>query len=140
LSAATWQAVKASRARDQALVARIESDQVSDFLIGLFDNRDDYGALRDTLVLQSFLARGMKRLDEVREPLARASLLDALGRVQQNLEHVEEAERLMWQALALREQHAGRTDPATARTLERLSDVQRRRGNYPRADSLATRA
>ena len=46
----------------------------------------------------------------------------------------------MWQALALREQHAGRTDPATARTLERLSDVQRRRGNYPRADSLAARA
>jgi serine/threonine protein kinase len=140
LSVATWQAREASRARDQAIAAHDESEQVSDFVIGLFDNRDDYGALRDTLVLQSFLARGMKRLDDVREPGARASLLDALGRVQLNLQNIDEAERLMWQALALREEHAGRTDPATARTLERLSDVQRRRGNYPRADSLAARA
>ena len=88
LSVATWQAREASRARDQAMAAHVESDQVSDFLIGLFDNRDDYGALRDTLVLQSFLARGMKRLDEVREPLARASLLDALGsRAAESREH-----------------------------------------------------
>ena len=79
LSVATWQARAASHARDQAMAAHDESEQVSDFLIGLFDNRDDYESLRDTLVLQSFLARGMKRLDEVREPLARASLLDALA-------------------------------------------------------------
>ena len=147
LSIATWQARQASRARalatvarDQAIAAHDESEQVSDFLIGLFDNRNDYGALRDTLVLQSFLSRGMKRLAEVNEPLARASLLDALGRVQRNLENVDESERLMWEALALREKYAGPTDPATARTLERLADLQRRRGNYTRADSLATRA
>lgn len=147
LSVALWQTRQATIARaaadvarDRALSANNESEQVSDFMIGLFDNRDDYGSLRDTLVMQSLLARGMKRLSEVKEPLARASLLDALGRVQRNLENIDESERLMWEALRLREEHAGPTDPATARTLERLADLQRRRGDYNRADSLANRA
>ena len=147
LSVALWQTREATRARaaadaarDLAMAANSESEQVSDFMIGLFDNRDDYSPLRDTLMLQSLLSRGMKRLAEVNEPLARASMLDALGRVQRNLENIDESERLMWDALRLREKHARANDPATARTLERLADLQRRRGNYTLADSLATRA
>ncbi|MFN8574490.1 MAG: serine/threonine-protein kinase [Gemmatimonadaceae bacterium] len=147
LSVALWQArearlarASADAARDQAVAARGESEQVADFLIGLFDNRDDYGSLRDTVVLRSLLSRGMKRLSEVREPLARASLLDALGRVQQNLENAGEAERFMWEALKLREQYAGSSAPSTALTLERLAEVLRRRGNYVRAESLGLRA
>lgn len=146
--AAWWQAGIAARERDRATQALAEtegalrqSDEVTAFLIALFEASDPSEGQQGDLRASDLLRRGTARAERLAgEPLVQARLFDALGRVQLSVGNLPEAERLIARALALRQWHLGERDPEVAATSARLADVWRRRGNYVGADSLARAA
>jgi len=136
LGAAHTRAVSAQR--DQALLQAERADQVSDFLIALFAQSDPLSTGAGPTDVREFLELGTERLRQElsEQPEVRASLLRALGRVQDNLGNYEEADRLFQEALQLRlaTLPAGHDD--TAEVLQDLGALRRRQGAFVQADSL----
>ncbi len=144
-SAAWWQVGVAARERDRATLALTQtegalrqSDEVTAFLVALFEASDPSEGQQGDLRASDLLQRGTARAERlVGEPLVQARLFDALGRVQLSVGNLGEAERLVARALALRREHLGEWHLDVASTSARLADVWRRRGRYAGADSLA---
>lgn len=142
---ATWQAVEAGYERNRAeaalRTAEAERDRaraVTSVLVDLFSASDPkQAALQDTAAARALLRLGMSRAGELGDqPLLQATLLDALGEVQANLGHLEEAEQLVRRGLALRRDVLGESDPEVARSLNHLGRIARRRGRYDHAERL----
>ena len=105
-----WQARRAGwqaeRAAEQAAIA----DQVSAFLLDLFEASDPRQSRGEELTAQELLARGTERLDAAFDtdspPEARikARLLTSLGAVQRELGAYAEARPLLEEALEIRQQ------------------------------------
>jgi serine/threonine-protein kinase len=144
-AAATWQAVAAGRARDRAeearQVAEAERDrarEVTSVLVDLFAASDpQQSALQDTAAARAILRLGLTRAEALDDqPLVQATLLDALGTVQANLGHWDDAEALIERGLRLRRDNLGVDDPEAARSLVHLGTIARRRGRYDDAERL----
>jgi len=147
-TAAAWQAGIAQLERDRATLALADSEralrqseEVTSFLVGLFEASDPSEGRRDTLTAADLLRRGATRVERLStEPLVQARMLDALGRVHVSLGDLSQGERFGSRALELRRAHLGTQHQETAATAARLADVLRRRGAYARAESLAAEA
>ena len=148
LTVALWQAGEARRERDRAATALVQAEQalrqseeVTDFLMGLFSASDPTEARGEETTARQLLERGLERAEELSgEPAVQAQMLDVVGRVYQQLGRYETAGDLLDRALALRRAHAGPDSPETARSLAHLADLARVAGDYVAAESLYTRA
>jgi serine/threonine-protein kinase len=142
---AFWQASVARHERDRAEVARLEaeqalgrSEQVTGFLIGLFEAANPDQALADTVAARELLRRGMARAEELSgQPGVQARIFDAVGQVYERLGQYDRAQELFERAVALRlgERHE-LTQPDVAVSLNNLAWVLRRKGEYTRAEAL----
>ena len=147
-SVALWQGRIAARERDRATAAlaesereRRQSDEVSAFLVSLFEASDPSEGRADTLTTADLLRRGVARADGLRaEPLVQARMFDALGRAYLNLGDLSRSADLLTRAFALKRERLGDQDPETAATAAILAEVRRRRGEYAQAESLALAA
>jgi len=134
LATTTWQARNAQRARG-------ESEEVADFLIGLFEENDPQQAPVDPTLATAILERGVARANELTEqPAVRARLLDALGMVFLNLGRYADAQRLVGQGLGLRLEIYGDEHPDVALSLAHLGRIRRYQGSYSESESLLRRA
>jgi serine/threonine protein kinase/tetratricopeptide (TPR) repeat protein len=134
--------------RDRALAAeqraRMEaqtSQQVSDFMVGLFEVSDPGRARGNTVTAREILDKGAKSIsDDLRNsPDVRARLMYSMGNVYKQLGLYDEAEKLLQQTLQARDQGIG--SPGELGTaLDTLGDVQRYRGKYALAEPLLRRA
>jgi tetratricopeptide (TPR) repeat protein/tRNA A-37 threonylcarbamoyl transferase component Bud32 len=137
-TAALWQARLAAEQRDAAESARDQAQRVSGFLAGLFDELRPNGAIADTGAARALLALGVERADALAaNPLEHARVLDVLGRRYETYGRYEEAMVLLTRAHALRERALGSGAVEVLQSLLALAAVERRRGEYARADSLA---
>jgi eukaryotic-like serine/threonine-protein kinase len=137
LGAALWQARVASTARLRAEAALRQSEDVSEFMIGLFEASDPEAAFGDTLAARELLRRGVAEADRLKgQPIIQARLLVTLGRVYENLARYDDAERLYQRALAQRRAALGPVHLEVAENLDRLGTLYRRVGRYAAADSL----
>jgi serine/threonine-protein kinase len=137
LGAALWQARVASAARSRAEVALRQSQDVSEFLVGLFQASDPEAAFGDTVAARELLRRGVAEVERLEgQPVIQARLLVTLGRVYENLARYPDAERLYQRALDQRRAALGPRDLEVAESLERLGTLYRRLGRYTDADSL----
>jgi eukaryotic-like serine/threonine-protein kinase len=131
------------RERDTATIERMRAEEVSAFLIGLFDasnlGRTDRA---DTLTARTLLARGAVRIRETLhdQPEVRAHLLTALGRAYNYLDGSNESFELLEEALHLRTGLYGPLDDRTAETLEALAGARSQSFHHIAADSLIRRA
>ena len=146
LAFAVTSAVQASRIRRQAQALAGERDrarreaataqQVSSFLVGVFDLADPTrSGLGDSVTARELLARGAERAerDLAGEPALAARMLGVIGRAYYNLGHREGAERLAARAVAL---HRGdpRAEPAAAvPLLQQLAQARLGRGAHVEA-------
>jgi serine/threonine-protein kinase len=138
----------ASRERDRAASALAqtrsalgESEEVTRFLVGLFEASDPANGQVDSLRATDLLQRGVaqaERLDAA--PLAQARMFEALGQVHAVRGDLPLAASFMERALALRRTHLGAQHGLTATAEALLATVLRRRGQYAAADTLAREA
>ncbi len=126
-----------------ALLAQEETQEVVDLLVDLFE-APDVTKMKSVskrpakeLTALEVLERGRERLTEEeleQQPLARARLQNVLGKVYRQLGLYEEAEVLMTEALAVREEHLDKWHPDIGLAHVELGALASRRGDTDRAE------
>ncbi|MGH7555757.1 MAG: serine/threonine protein kinase, partial [Longimicrobiales bacterium] len=108
---ALWQAGLAGRERDraeQALTASQEalrqSDEISAFLMSLFEAGDPASSPGEEVTARDLLRRGIARADQLADqPLVQARMLGVMGHVYEIMARYEEAQQLTERAIATRQ-------------------------------------
>jgi len=141
----------AEKERATAQTQAAKAEQVSEFLVNLFMTADPLGIgklgfrqpdeIGANLTLRDLLDRGSKQSQNVlkTQPVARASLLDTLGKVYCNLGLLEQAEPLIREAYELRLTHP-ENEADLASSLFNMGVLTRLKGNYKEAESFLRRA
>jgi eukaryotic-like serine/threonine-protein kinase len=142
-AAALLQARQAARERDAAFHERGRAEQVTAFLVGLFESADPTasdGASGDTLRVRAVLDRGAHRIraELAGRPALQGELFTALARIYTSLGAYEPAESLALDALAMT--GAGGDGEARATRLGVLARIALERAEFARADSLYAEA
>ncbi|HXV91641.1 MAG TPA: serine/threonine-protein kinase [Gemmatimonadales bacterium] len=141
VGATLWQASAARRERDRAADALRQSEDVTTFLLDLFQVADPRSTPGDTVAGRAILRQGLARVDELRDqPAVQASMLDALGMVLVSIGHNERARELVERGLRLRQQIFGPAHLDVAESLRHLARVQRAQGEYADADTALRQA
>jgi eukaryotic-like serine/threonine-protein kinase len=148
LGAAVWQAgmaraaaVRADGARTQAEQALRQSEEVSAFLIGLFEAGDPVRTGGDAITAGELMERGVARANALADqPLVQARMFDVVGRVYQSMGQYERAEPLLERALRLRVEQWGPERLEVATSLAHLAEILSRRARYDSAQALLLRA
>jgi serine/threonine-protein kinase len=138
-AAASWQAAAARRERDRAEVALAQAEQVSSFLMGLFDSGDsDAVAPGFEVTARELLRRGRDQADQLADqPAVQARMLDVIGQMHYRLGDYAEAQQLLERSAAVRRAGAGTAPLELAESLLHLAWVHRSRGELERARELA---
>jgi serine/threonine-protein kinase len=138
---AAWQAGVASDQRDMAQAALRESEEVTEFLLGLFDTSDPRETPGDTVTVLDLLQRGKQRVDSLQgEPVIQSRLLQVMARANQNLGRYEEASNLAGKAVNLLEAEFGDENHDLAGALGRLGVSLSASGRYDSARVVLQRA
>ena len=88
-------------ARDGALAEAEKAEQVSGYLLSLFEAGDPYAA--DSLSVRALLEQGVEQAESLEgQPAVQAQMLDVLGRVYLLLSQYDRAASLLHEAIALR--------------------------------------
>lgn len=146
MTATIWQAQIAARERDQARhearkaeQARLGAEEVSGFLMGLFEANDPSEARGDTVTALELLERGVGRVEELAgQPVVQARMLDVIGQVYRRLGRYREAQPLLERAVA---QWRYLNEPGElARSLSHLGLLRIDQGQFAEAEMLLQEA
>lgn len=126
----------------QAEEARREAEQVSEFLLGLFEVSDPQRAVGQTLSARELLDQGARRIRSQLEdqPLSQARMMLTMGRVYRQLGLYAEALPLLEDALRINRQHLGADHLELAANHESLANLYHDLGEYGQAEPLFLRA
>ncbi len=131
--------VQSAQVREALAQARLEADkaeQVTAFMMGLFESNDPTEALGDTLSVRDVLEQAIVRAEAWNEqPAVKAQMLDLVGRVYLELGDYEQARPLLDEALAMRERLWGREHEEVAETLTNLGHLLRGTSDYDEAEA-----
>ncbi len=129
--------VRLAHERDLQARERETAQQVSDFMVGLFEKADPRLGEAD-LTARELLAQGMQRIGEIgdAQPLVAASLMIGMGRAHGGLGDYDTAFDLVSEALEIRRQWLPSGHPDIAEGLHRLGDAELGRKRYPEARAL----
>jgi serine/threonine-protein kinase len=138
---AAWQAGVASRERDRARDALMESEEITEFLLGLFEASDPLETPGDTVTVLDLLRRGEERARNLRgEPLVQARLLRVMARAHHNLGQYREAEEVALEAVELLKDELGVDHHEMAPALTQLGISLSAAGKYESARLALERA
>jgi serine/threonine protein kinase len=114
------------------------AEQVSDFLVELFEVADPYKAAGNQITARQILDRGAARIEsELQDqPAIRARLMHIMGVVYGNLGLYPEATSLLEQALATRQRLYGRRHLEVAETEDALANVLSDKYEFTRAEEF----
>jgi len=147
LTGALWQAQVAAVERDRAQAQRdraerevVKSREVSDFLVGLFEQADPGTARGEEITARQLLDTGIERADQLDgQPDVQSEMYRVLGRVQMNLGDYTSAEELVRSALAIHESDDGVLSSSAVATLAQLGDIHLQMGEPGEAVELYQR-
>jgi serine/threonine-protein kinase len=106
----------------EARLGVLRAEQVTDFLLGLFEASDRGQAFADSVTARELLNRGIARADELTaQPEMHAQMLDAIGRIALQLNDYVQARAVFERALSLRRQVLGDDHPDVAMTRANLA-------------------
>lgn len=110
-----WQARIAAYERDVAQREAATADEVTDFLVGLFERTDPTLAGGDTLSAHEILSRGIDRIDTelAEQPEVRARMYEVLGQLYNNLGDFAQGDVFLEQSVALHREVYGNEHPET---------------------------
>lgn len=128
-------------ALDQARTEAAKAEQVSSFLVDLFDSNDPDLAQGEEITGRELLERGVARAAQLSdEPLLQAQLLDTIGRVYRSLGEYAKARPLVERALALRQENLDEGHADLARSHHHLGVLLRFLGDLPGSERELRRA
>lgn len=133
---------RAKRAESGAMQSAQTANQVSQFLIDLFDISDPTEARGNTITAREILDRGAAHIatELAEQPVVKARLLDVMGIVYRSLGLYDAARPLLEQSLTTYEGQLGSNAPEVGKTLDDLAVLLRQAGDYARAEPLQRRA
>jgi serine/threonine-protein kinase len=141
----TWQALErqqqAVRANEQAARAIATRDYIIQ-TFALVDpdelvNTDQ--ALDDTFTVYDLIAKGLSRMDVLRDSLDRAAVMDIMGQVSISFQLFDKADSLYRQALSIKRALLGPSHPDLAESLYGLAVVALNRSAYAEAEQYYRR-
>ncbi len=123
--------------RDAARREAEKAQQVSQFLLHLFEASDPDTAQGEAITAATLLEQGRRRVEALHDqPAVQAQMMSVMGQVYLSLGRYKQADTLLRRAA---EHHRVAYGPLDARTLETendLANVWYRQGTYAEADSL----
>jgi len=136
IGAATLGLLRAQEAERIANAEARTSEEVTDFLTGLFRVAAPGAADADSVTAREILDRGVARIrnDLTAEPVVQSRLMQEMGSVYAQLGLLDEAERLYGQALEIRTERA--TAAERAETISGLANVRYLQSEYQEAIGL----
>lgn len=141
---ATVLAARLEHARQQEHESRVAAEQINTFLHDFLAASDPVSNPNTEITAAQLLDRAAARLDESTElegqPRVRAALLHTIGYSYMNLGKFELAERLLTEALALRERHQRAPDPELIESLSALVTLRYHQHRFPEAEPLAVQS
>ncbi len=142
IAGTAWQAQRAADEARRAEAERDKAEQVTNFLVDVFEVADPGEARGDTVTARELLARGAARIrsELMGQPEVQASMMTALGRVHRQLGLYDEALPLLEDALETRQNHLRPPHPDLAESLYELGVLHQQQGDHERADALLTEA
>jgi serine/threonine-protein kinase len=131
-----------ARQRDAAAAERNRAEQVSSFLVELFELSDPSQSRGNELKARELLDVGARRIDSSlqSQPATRATLLNTIGKVYGSLGLYKEAATTLEVSLQTRQQLYGSNHDEVADALLALSEVRISQGEYDAAESGLKRA
>jgi eukaryotic-like serine/threonine-protein kinase len=127
--------------RDRAEMEVRKAEQVTDFLVGLFEAFDPTDSRGENLSARQLLERGVAQAERLTgDPQAQADLFEALDRVHRSLGLYPQALTLAERALTLRRGLLGDEHPYVATSLNNLAEVLRLRGDFAGAEAYHRQA
>lgn len=125
------------RALEEATAGTHRAEQVTDFMLGLFDESGAEQSLGDTVKARALLERGLARARDLKgQPALQAQMLDVVGRLERELGEFDRARPVLEEALAFRRKIDGDVHPDVATSLESLAWLEYDQGNYAEAARL----
>ncbi len=136
------QARRIARERDRANKEAETSNQVSDFLVNLFEVSDPGKARGKTITAREILDRGAEKIDKelAGQPLTQARLQATIGRVYDQLGLYEESLLLHKKALDTRQKLLGHEQLDVAASLNAVGDLYRKLGRHTEAEPFLKQA
>ena len=134
----TYHVQRLSAERDQAQRAAEKAEQVSQYLVTLFEEADPEQAQGASVTARDLLHEGMDRIETLDgQPLVQAELAYVLGKTRRRLGLYDSTRALLEQAYTLRTEAHGRTHAGVADVVSELALLSRdHEGNYAEAESL----
>jgi non-specific serine/threonine protein kinase/serine/threonine-protein kinase len=134
--------LRAIQAEERARQEATTATQVSEFLVGLFEVSDPSEARGNTITAREVLDKGAEEIDQELQdqPLVRARMMDAIGRVYRSLGLYDKAVPLLEESLEMRRDILGEENPETSESLNNLAELYHDQGKYAEAEPLYQRA
>jgi eukaryotic-like serine/threonine-protein kinase len=134
--------LRATRAERQAQQEASAANAVTNFLVDLFRVSDPVKGRGSTVTAREILDQGTRRINNelTGQPLLRGRILQTMGTVHQALGLYDPANRLLEDALTVRERELGPNHPSVAETLNALGDVAVDKGEFNAAERYYRRA
>jgi serine/threonine-protein kinase len=140
---ASLQARAVARERDRARQEAAVAQQVSDFLVGVFEVADPMQTgLGDSIRARDLLERGAKQIETelAGQPAIQGRLLGVIGRAYYNLQRRDLAESLLARAAELQRETDDSESSSLVSTLAQLGKVRTELGDYPEAEKALRQA
>ena len=135
LAGTAWQARRAA-------VEAAKANEVSQFVLGLFEASDPTSSRGEDVTVREVLDRGAERARTELEdqPAVQAEMLGVLGDIYRKLSLYEEADELVGEGLAIRQEIYGADDLRVAESLNMLGSVRQARGDLESAEEVYAEA
>lgn len=126
------------REQQLAIEARREAEEVSSFLLSLFEVSDPQRARGDTITARELLDEGARKIagELAGQPLAQSRMMRTMGGVYRQLGLYHRARPLLEEALAIQRRILGAEHLETARAIDQLANLYHDQGDYARAEPL----
>jgi len=134
--------LRAIRAEKKAVEEANTAQQVSDFLVRLFEVSNPGEARGNTITAREILSKGAGEIEQglKDQPLTRASLMETIGTVYRKLGLYKDAEPLLKESLKIRENLLGSKDARVADSLYSLALLHDNQGKFKEAKELTQRS
>jgi eukaryotic-like serine/threonine-protein kinase len=137
----TWHSQRTQLAFEQAQREAEKAEQVTSFLMGMFEANDPAEALGDTITARVLLERGIEQAEQLEDrPALQAQMFDIVGQVYGRLGVYDRAIDLLRHAIDIRNDHYGEMDDETAIMKVHLANNIRKTGDYDTASELLEKA
>lgn len=138
----SWQAVQLRRALSQGEREARTAEEVTAFLIDLFETSDPGEARGERIAVDQVLDRGARRIatELDGQPRIQARMLDAIGEIYINLGLFPEAEEVLERGMALRSETLGEQHSEVAESHDRLALLRQWQGDLTLAEGHARSA